>query len=733
MQSSRNGHLIGDAWGGFAAMLVALPSAIAFGVTIFAPLGVEFGAKGALAGMLGVTALGLIAASFGGTQRLISAPCAPAAAVLSALSIQMAQQASPSGMILVTLFLVALVASLIQLSFGVLKIGDLMRYMPYTVVSGYLSGVGLIVIFSQLPKWLATPKGMNWWHSLMAPEAWQLTSLTTGAATALAMVYAPKVTTKIPAVIVGLGAGIVTYWLLGWLVQPSLLNLDGNPFIIGRLSADVDGLMQAVTGPWTSILDSAMPHWEQVLVPAITLAVLLSIDTLKTCLVLDALTGSRHNSNKELIGQGLGNLASTLLGGAPGAGTMGATLVNKASGGTTFMSGVFQGLWAMVAVALLTPLIAWVPVASLAALLVVIGYRMIDWHSLSLLKSRDTVLEFLVILSVVVVANTVSLIAASGLGVGLAILMFISEQVHASNIRRVTYGHQTFSKRVRTHAERAVLEQEGPSTSIIELQGSLFFGTTDRLLQALDPHMKTAQNLVLDFHRVQSLDFTAGHMLERVEKQMKERGAHLILSRMPSKTVTGKDLQTYIGSLGLQNSDTTHMFNDFSDALQWVEDQIIDRHRAALHEVTVMALEEFELFAGMKPSDLALLKTVAREEIYQKDDRIIETGAPGRGLFLIAQGQVKISLRLANGQTHHVTTLGRGQIFGEMSFLDDARYSADGHASEHTELIVIEKQQFMQTVEQHPAIFATMLQRIGLGLAARLRHTNDELRNLVEA
>jgi CRP-like cAMP-binding protein len=146
-----------------------------------------------------------------------------------------------------------------------------------------------------------------------------------------------------------------------------------------------------------------------------------------------------------------------------------------------------------------------------------------------------------------------------------------------------------------------------------------------------------------------------------------------------------------------------------------------------------MALEEFELFAGMKPSDLALLKTVAREEIYQKDDRIIETGAPGRGLFLIAQGQVKISLRLANGQTHHVTTLGRGQIFGEMSFLDDARYSADGHASEHTELIVIEKQQFMQTVEQHPAIFATMLQRIGLGLAARLRHTNDELRNLVEA
>jgi len=459
----------------------------------------------------------------------------------------------------------------------------------------------------------------------------------------------------------------------------------------------------------------------------------LSIDTLKTCLVLDALTGTRHNSNKELIGQGLGNLASTLLGGAPGAGTMGATLVNKASGGTTFMSGVFQGLWAMVAVALLTPLIAWVPVASLAALLVVIGYRMIDWHSLSLLKSRDTALEFAVILSVVVVANTVSLIAASGLGVGLAILMFISEQVHASNIRRVSHGHQTFSKRVRTHAERAVLEQEGQSTAIIELQGSLFFGTTDRLLQSLDTHLKTANNLVLDFHRVQSLDFTAGHMLERVEKQLKDRGAHLILSRLPEKTVTGKDLRTYIGHLGLQSSDTTHLFNDFSDALQWVEDEIIQRHRDELHENEALPLEGFELLRGLNDSDLALLKSIACTERYAKDARIIETGTPGRGLFLIAQGQVKISLRLTNGQSHHVTTLGRGQIFGEMSFLDDAKYSADGHADEATELIVIDKLRFMETVEKHPAIFSTVLQRIGLGLAARLRHTNDELRNLVEA
>ena len=165
-------NLSGDIWGGFAAMLVALPSAIAFGVTIFSPLGAEFGAKGALAGMLGVTALGLIAATFGGTQRLISAPCAPAAAVLSALTIQMTQQGSGVGAVVLTLFLVAFVSSLVQISFGLLRIGELIKYMPFPVVSGYLSGVGLIIIMSQLPKWMALPKGMNWWQGLHAMELW---------------------------------------------------------------------------------------------------------------------------------------------------------------------------------------------------------------------------------------------------------------------------------------------------------------------------------------------------------------------------------------------------------------------------------------------------------------------------------------------------------------------------------------------------------------------------------
>jgi SulP family sulfate permease len=241
-------------------MLVALPSAIAFGITIFAPLGGDFGAKGALAGMLGVTALGLIAATFGGTQRLISAPCAPAAAVLSALTIQLSQTGVPSASIVLSLFLVALVSSGAQIVFGALKIGQLIKYMPFPVVSGYLSGVGLIIIFSQIPKWLALPKGMNWFQGLQHPEAWQLPSLVIGAATAAVMIMAPKISLRIPPVIQGLLAGILIYWVLAFSTTPELLSLTNNHYVIGPLSADLGGLRHAMTSPWISLQEIAMPH-----------------------------------------------------------------------------------------------------------------------------------------------------------------------------------------------------------------------------------------------------------------------------------------------------------------------------------------------------------------------------------------------------------------------------------------------------------------------------------------
>ena len=310
----------GDFWGGLAAMLVALPSAIAFGVAIYSPLGASYVAQGALAGILGVTALGLIAPALGGTNRLITAPCAPAAAVLSAFAIEFMYGGGSVESALLMVSMLGLLAGLLQIFFGTIRLGQLIKYMPYPVVSGYLSGVGLIIIASQVPKFLGAPKGAHFWESLAAPELWK----------------------------------------------------------------------------WQSM---------------------------------------------------------------------------------------------------------------------VVGVCMIGRSSFHYLRQRSTILDFAVIAVVVATALTVSLIAASGVGIVLAVLLFIREQIGGTIVRRKVYCNQVFSKHVRTHEEMEILVARGERGVVVELQGSLFFGTTNQLYSALEPELKTQDYVILDMRRVQSVDVTAAHML----------------------------------------------------------------------------------------------------------------------------------------------------------------------------------------------------------------------------
>src|SRR5574343_181513 len=162
----------GDFWGGLAAMLVALPAAIAFGVTIYSAIAPSHAALGALAGIIGATVIGLIASTLGGTDRLISAPCAPAAALLSAFAIELLQQRVPGGNIVLLLLLLGVLAGLFQILFGFVGIGRLIKYIPYPVVSGYLTGVGLIIIGSQAVKLLGTPDGTRLYEAVASPELW---------------------------------------------------------------------------------------------------------------------------------------------------------------------------------------------------------------------------------------------------------------------------------------------------------------------------------------------------------------------------------------------------------------------------------------------------------------------------------------------------------------------------------------------------------------------------------
>jgi len=723
-------NLAGDLWGGFAAMLVALPSAIAFGVTILSPLGGSYAAQGALAGILGATALGLVASSLGGTPRLISAPCAPAAAVLAALAIELAQKGVPPESAVVMIALVGLICGALQVVFGAVGLGRLIKYMPYPVVSGYLSGVGLIIIISQVPKFLGLPQGMPFTQWLASPSTWLWQGIAVGAVTVAVMAAAPKLTKRVPAAILGLAAGIAAYFGLA-LADRSLLVLAANPHVVGPLGGAEAGFLEAITGRWTAVGKIELGRLTDVLLPGLTLAVLLSIDTLKTCVVTDALTRSRHNSDRELVGQGLGNLASLTIGGMPGAGTMGATLVNISSGGTTRLSGFVEGVLSLAAFLLLAGLIAWVPIAALSGILIVIGVRMFDWDSLHLLRQRSTVLDFVVIVVVVLVALTVSLIAASGVGIALAILLFIREQIGGSIVRRRTSGSQTRSKQMRLPGEMEILEKRGDCAAIFELQGSLFFGTTDQLYTALEPDLKTRTYVILDMRRVQSVDVTAAHVLALVEDVLSERNAFLIFSQLPQNVPTGQDMRQYFDEVGLvRKRNVARAFGELDAALEWVENRILREARLERVAEKPLELQEVELLKGRKPETLAALEACMDQRAFKAGEAIFRRGDEGDELFLIRRGSVRIMLPLDDKQSHHLATFGRGDFIGEMAFLDRAQRSADAVAFSDTDLYALSRQRFDKLAEEHKRLAMTLLAGLARMLAIRLRYTNAELRLL---
>lgn len=730
MKIGKPEHLAGDLWGGLAAMLVALPSAIAFGVTIFAPLGGTYPARGAIAGILGVTALGLIAGAFGGTKRLITAPCAPAAAVMSALAIQLMQNGATPESAVLMLTLVGLFCGAMQLGFGAVGLGRLIKYVPYPVVSGYLSGVGLTIIVSQVPKFLAVPKEVHFWESLASPALWQWQGVAVGVVTVAVMVTAPMFTKAVPAAILGLAAGVIAYFGLG-LAHPALLVLDGNALVVGPLGGAGAGFGDAIAGRWKAVGNLGFGEIGTLLVPAATLAVLLSIDTLKTCVVLDALTRSRHDSNRELIGQGLGNLASSFVGGVPGAGQMGATLVNMSSGGQTRLSGLVEGALALVAFLILGTFIAWIPIAALAGILIVVGFRMFDRDSLHLLKSRTTILDFAVIVAVVVVALTVSLIAASGTGIALAVVLFIREQIRGSIVRAKTYGNRMFSKRVRLPDEMAILEQRGDSSAIFELQGSLFFGTTDQLYTALEAEIKARSYIILDMRRVQSVDLTAVHMLEQVEGMLAERNAFLIFSALPENVPSGQDMRRYFDEVGLVKTERrVQTFHELDDALEWVEERLIEEEHLERLQEKPLELREIDVFRARKEETLAALEACMDKRSYKAGERICARGDGGDEMFLIRRGAVRIVLPISDTQSHHLATFGRGDFFGEMAFLDPAPRSADALAFTDTDLFVLSRKRFDTLAEEHKKMAVGLVLSVARVLAIRLRYANAELRAL---
>ena len=341
----------GDILGGISAAVVILPVGLAFGIA---------SGMGILAGLYGAVALCLFGSIFGGTRMQISGPTAPMTVAMTVVIATYADGNIAHALVIVVF------AGIIQVLLGLSRIGRFVVYTPYVVISGFMTGIGVIVVLMHLPPILgaSTPDGGAMGAVSALPEAFgniNLHAVIIATVTVVVGVVWPKGFARfIPAPLIGLLSGS----LLGlfWLTQvPTLASMPvGLPSVSVELPSAVF-LLRAIE-------------------PALILALLGSVDSLLTSLVADSMTGTTHNSNRELIGQGLGNVAAGLVGGLPSAGTTTCTIINIRSHGTTRLSGLVCGTVLLSVVLWFGKYIPAIPLSALAGVMVLVGIEVVDWN-----------------------------------------------------------------------------------------------------------------------------------------------------------------------------------------------------------------------------------------------------------------------------------------------------------------------------------------------------------------
>lgn len=500
-------YLKGDITGGLVAGIVALPLALAFGVQ---------SGLGAISGLYGAIAIGILAALFGGTKTQASGPTGPmtvVSATLVATAIDFTGSLESAMGIIILSFLVG---GLLQIIFGFINIAGYIKYFPYPVISGFMSGVGLIIIILQIFPFVgldsakSTIKVMSDLPRLFSDFNWQ--ALVLGAMTVLIYYVFPKINKTIPSALVALIAVSVFSYFINWDV-PIIGEIPS-----GLPSLQIEGLFSIDSDAYFMVLEYGL-----------VLAVLGSIDSLLTSVIADNMTKTKHNSNRELIGQGIGNMVAALIGGIPGAGATKGTVVNINNGGKTRLSGALHGTFLLAVLLGLSSLAAYIPLAVLAGILIPIGFKIIDTRGLKHIKVMPKA-DSVVLIIVLLWTTFGSLIQAVGIGVTLAALLFMKR---ASDIGEKGMEVGTlagFSGERPWLDEESFYERFKDQVFIKHLNGPLFFGFTSYFQDQVKNIGENIKILVIRMDRVPHIDQSGVYALETIIFDLAQKNVKTVLT-----------------------------------------------------------------------------------------------------------------------------------------------------------------------------------------------------------
>jgi SulP family sulfate permease len=500
------GRFKGDFVGGFTVAIVALPLALAFGVASGA---------GAAAGLYGAIFGGFLASLFGGAAAQVSGPT-------GAMTVVLVELFRSHG--LETLFLAMTLCGLIQILFGVFRLGRYIQFIPHPVIAGFTNGIAVVIFLGQVDTMRA--------------------GLVVGLITAAVMFILPRLTKKIPASLAGLAVGTAAMYILGFKV-PTIGAIPQGlpPFHLPALT--VKSLSAAF-------------------VPALTLAPLGSIESLLSAMIVDDLTRTRHDSNRELIGQGIANFVAPLFGGVAGTGAIVRSVVNVKSGGRSRISGMLHALILLLVLLAFGGAASKIPLAALAGILMVTAIGMVDYQSIADLRRMPRT-DAVVLVATTVLTVATDLTVAVAVGLLLSALFFMNKMSRPAISRRLVPLTPGLAGEIASAGEGATAtcasagdaavgggEAQGPvrdKVLVCSVEGPLFFGAARHFLDGHEPEEGIAA-MVLDLSLVPIIDATGCVAIEKLHERLQHDGIPLVITGLrprPLSVVTRLGLLSRLG------------------------------------------------------------------------------------------------------------------------------------------------------------------------------------------
>jgi SulP family sulfate permease len=603
-------HFKGDMFGGITAGIVALPLALAFGVS---------SGLGPSAGLYGAIFISFFAALFGGTNTQISGPTAPMTAVsmvvIAGIVATFDGDVSKALPVILTIFLLA---GLMQIGLGLIGLGKYIKYIPYPVVSGFMTAIGVIILVTQiLPSLGYYPKEDTEFVNQFKPyaeeiildnilkeeagegilvledfretikRAEQITesqilveSQTLAGNEASGVLGAIKVLPRALKniswleVMLALGTIIIIYGFKRiTMAVPStlvaLLVMSGIAIGFNLNYRPIEEIPSGLPIPNLGIFtDFSFNSISPFIFTALTLALLGAIDSLLTSVVADNMTKTKHNPNKELVGQGIGNSIAAVFGGIPGAGATIRTVVNINSGGKTRLSGMMSGVLLLVILLLLGPIASQIPAAVLAGILITVGIGVMDYKGLKAIPYVPKA-EVIIMLIVLVLSSVWNLVYAVGIGLVIASLMFMKK---IGDLTAERSGVMSLDRSKAWSDETNFPKNLKEEVFIKHIRGPLFFGSTSYFQQLANQIPDTASTVIIRMGRMQYIDQTGLYVMEDVLVDLVKQGKKVLLVDILKQPRYMLERIDIIPDLVPKE----HIFDSFNDCLIWVKENVKD-------------------------------------------------------------------------------------------------------------------------------------------------------------